>query len=447
MRFFILGNLAAWFGLNLLLCSQLNANELLSAGPMVGYSEMREVPVWVQTTQAADVQLRFWPKNNPNQKATTGIQKTNYDQAHTATLYARSLLPGTRYEYEVLLNGEAADLPYVTEFQTIPFYQEKAPPPDFTLAVGGGNYVLDAPFDPLNRKPGAEHSIFLAIQSKQPDMMLWTGNNVYLRESDWNSLSGYYARYTHNRALPELQPLLASVHHIATWSQADYGSLGADSYKWNRDTAHKAFQHFWANPSYGVSDVEGITTTARWSDVDFFLLDDRSHRDLTHTIPQKRVVFGPKQIKWLLESLKKSTATFKVIVSGSPILNPESNQENFIIAPKERDSFFEELKNERISGVLFISGGKRHGELTKLIRAGAPPLYELTMGPLTGRPDSKTLELNYFRVPNTSTFKRHFALVNFFGEEEDRKITFSGFDSLGEKLWSETLSAKQMQFK
>ena len=56
------------------------------------------------------------------------------------------------------------------------------------------------------------------IQSiKNPDFMLWLGDNTYLRESDWNSRTGFIKRYPHTRALSELQPLLASTHHYATW--------------------------------------------------------------------------------------------------------------------------------------------------------------------------------------------------------------------------------------
>jgi alkaline phosphatase D len=41
--------------------------KLLKAGPMVGYSEMREVALWVQTTGPAKVRFAYWDREKPGQ--------------------------------------------------------------------------------------------------------------------------------------------------------------------------------------------------------------------------------------------------------------------------------------------------------------------------------------------------------------------------------------------
>jgi len=39
----------------------------LKSGPMLGYSEMREVIVWLQTTEKGKIQLNYWDQILPNQ--------------------------------------------------------------------------------------------------------------------------------------------------------------------------------------------------------------------------------------------------------------------------------------------------------------------------------------------------------------------------------------------
>ena len=39
------------------------------------------------------------------------------------------------------------------------------------------------------------------------------------------------------------------------------------------------------------------------------------------------------------------------------------------------------LRDARIAGLFFISGGKSYGELTRLVHANSYNLYDLTLGP------------------------------------------------------------------
>ena len=40
-------------------------------GPMVGYSEMKEVMLWVQTEKVAKVKFNYWEQDKPSVKMTT----------------------------------------------------------------------------------------------------------------------------------------------------------------------------------------------------------------------------------------------------------------------------------------------------------------------------------------------------------------------------------------
>ena len=51
--------------------------------------------------------------------------------------------------------------------------------------------------------------------------MIWAGNTAHLRKSDWTTQSGYLKRYAMARSIPDLQPLLQSIPHYATWGGQD----------------------------------------------------------------------------------------------------------------------------------------------------------------------------------------------------------------------------------
>lgn len=365
------------------------------------------------------------------------------ENAYIVELPVGPLKPGTAYQYEVLIDGRAVALDHDLTFTTTPFYTDRAPPPEFTVALGGGHRVNDADYDPLNRTPGEGYEIFLAILAKNPALMIWTGNNVILREPDWGSKTGMFARYSKNRAQPELQPLLAAVPHVSVVSQGEFGPANTGKHFRNREDAQTAFELFWSNPPAAAN---GLGTSLRYGDADFFLLDDRSQRDISHDVDKYRKVLGEEQMEWLRRSLRESTATFKIVVTGSSALNPSDSPLNHKVAVVERDEMLANFDNDQIEGLLLVAGGKNYGELTKMVRANAPDLYELTTGPLTERPAENTKELNFYRVPSTSTFQRTFALMKFHGPEDNRQVTITVCNTHGEQLWTQTLAAKDMAF-
>ncbi|MEL7146216.1 MAG: alkaline phosphatase family protein, partial [Bacteroidota bacterium] len=107
---------------------------MLQSGPMLGYSEMREVLLWVQTTEAAKVQFAYWPEGKPAQKQMTATYQTNKVEAYTAKLLADEVEPGMKYDYELLINDKVVSLPYATTFQTQELWQWRIDPPPFTMA-------------------------------------------------------------------------------------------------------------------------------------------------------------------------------------------------------------------------------------------------------------------------------------------------------------------------
>ncbi len=419
--------------------------ELLRCGPMVCYSEMREALLWVQTNEPAEVYVRYWEKGSPGKSHVTNRVRTWKEDAFTAKIVADTVEPGRQYEYELYINGYLVERPYPLEFQTQVLWQWRTDPPPVKIAVGSCAYINDHPYDRPGKPYGGDYKIFSSMYKKHPDMMLWLGDNMYLREPDWNTWTGITYRYTHDRSIPEMQPFLGSVHHYAIWDDHDFGPNNSDRGLWNKDMTLEAFKLFWGNPSFGVNGRPGITTTFQWSDVQFFLLDNRYNRTPNRRRTGPRTILGEEQFEWLVDALVSSQATFKIIAIGGQVLNPVSRYENYATYPEERNRLIQAITKEQVRGVLFLTGDRHHTELTALPRAGSYTLYDLTVSPLTSGSHDASKEANYLRVPGTLVGEQNFAVLEITGPRKNRVMTIRIYDVDGKELWNRVVKAKDLR--
>ena len=407
----------------------------LKSGPMLGYSEMREVIVWLQTTAKGKIQLNYWDQILPNQIFKSEIVETDISTAFTAKIILSLLEPGKKYGYQVLLNEKPLLFPYPLEFQTQSLWQWRTDPPAFSIALGSCAYINDTPYDRPGKPYGSNYHIFESILAKKPDAMLWLGDNTYLRETDWNSRSGILYRYSHTRATPELQGLLGSVHHYAIWDDHDFGPDNSDRGFIHKEATLEAFRLFWGNPTSGLPDQNGITSQFQWADIDFFLLDNRFSRAPDERKTGERTQFGKAQIEWLLDALKTSKAPFKMVATGGQFLSASAIAENHIkLYPEEREYLIKRIEEEGLTNIIFLTGDRHLTELTELKLPNGKFIYDLTVSPLTSgvntNPDS-----NVLRVPGTLVTEHNFGLLTFSGKRQERKLTIKIFDAAGKEKW------------
>jgi alkaline phosphatase D len=422
---------------------------LLRSGPMVGYSEMTEVMLWAQTTRKASVQFRVWPVNKPDENSTTSTVTTRADEAFVVRIPVSRLTPGTRYAFEILIDGKSVRRPYPLEFQTQTLWHWRTDPPAFTAAIGSCFYINEKAVDRPGTPYGSDERIVSTIAAARPDLMLWLGDNTYYREVDWNTAEGLRYRWTHTRSLPELQPLLGSVHHYYVWDDHDFGPNDADRSYRLRSEALAVHKLFTANGTYGTFETPGVFGRFEWADVEFFLLDDRFHRapNATPEGPGK-VMFGPAQLQWLKDALLNSRAPFKIVANGNQVLNPLCEFEGLVQCRAEYDELLAFIRHNRIPGVVFVSGDRHMTELINLVDSTFYPLYDFTSSSLTAglsRPRGREVE-NPYRVPGTLVADVHnFGLLHFSGPRSDRALTMECRDADGKTRWTKTIRASDLR--
>lgn len=105
------------------------------------------------------------------------------------------------------------------------------------------------------------------------------------------------------------------------------------------------------------------------------------------------------------------------------------------------------IKEEKIEGVIFLTGDRHHSELTKLTRDGYYPLYDFTISSFTAGVSPGKDEPNTLRVPGKLSDEHNFAIFNISGPRKNRTLKCSVFDVAGKLLWDYSLNENELKNK
>lgn len=342
------------------------APELLTHGPMIGALEPDRARIWVRTDMTRKVGLRL---SGGPALAAAPVVAWAYPTAATdfaAVLEVAGLSAGATYFYGIEVDGVLHEDP--SWYFTLP--PPRGQPGVFTFGFGScarREYPQD---------------IFSPIAQARPDLFLFLGDNHY---GDATQLDAHRWHEQHLRTGPR-SLLLATVPSVAIWDDHDFLGNDSDGTGADRDVARRAFTELWANPGYGEGG-QGVYYRHSYGDVDFFMLDGRSFRDprdgtVAYGDPEGRPsLLGPAQTSWLIDELRASSATFKVVAVGSQWTR-HGNDDSWASFLEARDAIFDAIAAYGVEGVVLLSGDRHRSEFRLLPRPpGAYPLPELTASP------------------------------------------------------------------
>ncbi len=434
----------------------------LLAGPMLGYCEHKEVMLWLMTECAQKLTIQFSPENNSRDKKVVDIQlyenakdPLRCNEEKISKVILSNLIPNTKYNYTILLDGKEQKFDYHLTFSTKEIWEWRAPAPDFKFLAGSCNYINDSAYDRPGKPYGHSTAIFNTMANTNADLMIWLGDNTYLREADYSSESGIAYRYSHTRKEKTLQRFFATQPNYAIWDDHDFGSDDASKSFNLKNATKQSFTEYWCNITYGENN-EGIYSKFSYSDCDFFLTDDRTFRDDSRgnqNLNSNKTQFGTQQMSWLKNELINSKANFKIICIGGQFLNENTDKESFNLYQTERLALIDFITSNQISGVIFITGDRHHSEIIKKERPsskkkkGGYPLYDITSSPLTSGVDNIAVspeKTNPMRIAGTLAVTQNFCLFNVSGMPGERKILIRCIDIANNTLWEHTLFQKDL---
>ena len=426
-----------------------HAQKIVS-GPMLGPVELRDAKIWVEVSpEVKSVSLQYSKKGSSSRKTINYKGVLGHD-FNPVCFTVGGLEPNTSYEYWIAINGKTAASR--GEFTTKDLWQWRKPAPDFNFITGSCFYVNEPVYDRPGKPYGGDSSILVTMAKEKSAFMLWLGDAWYTREVDYFSEWGLWYRASHDRAFPVLQPLLKAMPHVGVWDDHDYGPNNMGKNYVLKEASRRVFMNYFCNPSYGENG-EGVYSMMSYSDVDIFLTDSRWFRSpdyIKDSIngrpnPGKRML-GEKQMEWLKNSLIYSNAPFKIIVCGSQVLNPVSTFDKLLDFRLEYDELMNFIADNKINGVLFLTGDRHHSEIIKVDRAGTYPLYDITVSPLTSGTHafSGPEKNNPYRILGVAE-KQNYGRFSFSGPRNDRRLKVEYLGIKGENLGTWEISEKDLK--
>lgn len=401
-------------------------------GPMVGDTSADSTVLWMRASDAHRIEVEY--STDPALKSavrSVAVEASTADD-YIVRVPLQGLSPATSYSYRVLLDGKPDRYARTARvFRTLP-----SGPAPLRLAFGScARRILDG------RQP-----IFEAIAAAQPDGFFWVGDHVYI---DSYAPMAFEHEYQLQRSMPSAQAMLSAVPQWAIWDDHDYGLNNGDRTSPVRELALNTFKKYWANPAYGLPEAPGVFFRKRIAHVECFFLDGRSHRDPSDQADgANKTQLGVVQKAWLKQSLRESDAVFKLLIAGGGWATNGGGkfEESWGAYRAERDELFDFIRDERVGGVVLLSGDVHRGELNRVPRQaqGGYDLTELVSSPLAQptRSASDNLQAEA-RVRSPYDGGSNFGLLQFDGESS---LTLNLHDVQGRPVWEPLrLDARELQ--
>ncbi|MFY9341983.1 MAG: alkaline phosphatase D family protein [Planctomycetota bacterium] len=352
----------------------------LTHGPFRGHVDTTSMHVWARASTPGEWSLVLREVGAEAERKVAASARAEHDC--TLHFAATDLSPATAYD-AVLRCGErvvwTGGVPWTTAMAD-----------DASAAtIAFGSCAHDQTF--------REQPIWGRILARSPHALVLLGDTPYI---DLGTVASRRQRHREFFAFPPVRAALAALPTWTTWDDHDYGQNDQFGAVKGSETARGVFVDYHAHAGYG-DGTTGIWTRFRRGPVEVFLLDTRSCADGGDSVlaPGQRTLLGKAQIDWLQRGLLASTAAVRVLAcgmvwNGGVRPNKADCWGNWL---PERDALFRWLGEQRIGGVVLVSGDVHRSRVivhpTKALAGYDLP--ELITSPLA----QNVLESNKVDVP------------------------------------------------
>lgn len=265
-----------------------------------------------------EVKLSYFPLINSKNRTETEWVKVNNEKNFTKQWKLKNLLPSTKYvvEIEARLNSKSK-ISNKTKgaFRTPPTYKSED---DIEFCVVTCH-------DYWRKDTTDGHKIYDSMMKLFPDFYVHTGDIEYYDKPEPYAMTEELMRFKWDRlfALPLQRKFWSQV--TTYFMKDDHDALKDDAYpgmnygtvSWNRGLEIFDKEQFPSHPKF-------YKTISWGKDLQIWITESRNYRSKNSDAdgPGKSI-FGEEQKQWLFSTLKKSDATFKIIINANPILGPD----------------------------------------------------------------------------------------------------------------------------
>ena len=271
---------------------------------------------------AGELRVTWWPAEDQASRHATPWRAVTPLTDHACQFELDDLLAGS--EYRLLVEGRDAARDTTCHldgrFRTAPL-PEDAAATSFCVVTGQDYHRRD--------DPARGHRIYDHMLGLDPDFLVHTGDTVYydkarpfattveLARFKWNRIYGLPApREFHRQVACYFQKDDHDTLKDDCWPGQHFGAIG-----WERGLALYREQLPVSDPPY---------RRIRWGrDLEIWLVEGREYRSANpEPDGPDKTIWGAAQKRWVMETMQTSTATFRVLISPTPIVGPDRKAKN-----------------------------------------------------------------------------------------------------------------------
>jgi alkaline phosphatase D len=420
-------------------------SDFLPQGVAVGDVSSQRALLWLRTDGPASVQIEWatvsrWERASKLATIVAPVSRTasimtTAETDYTLIIPLAGLSPATRYRYHVLVGSvDQTERPLPTslaakgEFTTLPDAKTSAA---VTFAWSG-----DLGGQGRCRQGVRGYPIFDVIQRYNPNFFLFLGDTIYSDNpcpsppnepgADFKAttLQTYRVRHRYQRAAEALQQFLRTVPVYVIWDDHEVRDNFSGPFDEQMPAGRQALREYWpiASPE---EDQNRLYRSIRYgADLELFILDTRQYRSRNEDLDgPAKTMLGATQLAWLLDGLRTTTATWKVIATSVPLSvvkggvgndgwGGEPNGTGF---ERERQVIVDAILGHKLKNVVFLAGDVHWVQANAYDpdQDSIIDFHEYMVGPLSARPGRLTAAsdaLHPTRLINESGYQ-NFGLV------------------------------------
>lgn len=225
-------------------------------------------------------------------------------------------------------------------------------------------------------------TIWNAIENSKPDLWIWLGDNIYADTDDMAKMKAMYELQKNHEIYQRFSKV---VPIIGTWDDHDLGYDNAGKEYPEKKTSMQLCLDFLGEPFdsprrkqngvYATYELKKMNVPIR-----IILLDTRYNRDRPGPNGD---MLGEAQWSWFENIIKNDTSALCIIGSSNQVFPFEHWREKWARFPKSKDRLIKLLKAHSDKKILFISGDRHYGDISKIDGIMRTPLYEVTSSGMT----------------------------------------------------------------
>lgn len=340
----------------------------------------------------------------------------NLDDALRTTFDVNGLQPATSYQVSIVADSGAR---IVHQVRTAPRLDDPSP---VRLAVS-------ADLDPSGE---FDSDLLDHVSAMSPELFVSIGDFPYADNGPpADTLDEYRDRHVEVRTAARVRRWLSSMGIRAIYDDHEFRNDWDAMYREAEPARYAAAMQAW-DEFFPLRPSDVRYRSWRWgANVECFLLDARRYRS-ANAAPDdaNKTMLGETQLAWLVDGVRSSAATFKLIFTSIP-LDFGNGNDHWAAFTTERDRMFGLLAG--VPGVLFVSGDQHWFAAHRHARG----IREFQIGPIArgiGMP-LRSADGVLFRA-----MRYNAGIVDIDGDS----LTFSGVGDDGELFYKETLTAEDL---